>query len=120
METLLERYLTDAVNGLPLIAVVFLCVEVAKKFGAKGNLLLGISFAFGLVIGGCFMYAQAVPASFAEWFGLVIYGLGLGGITSLGLYDGLKGMTQRATVKAITEIEEKAVLSMGQDDQKVG
>jgi hypothetical protein len=68
---------------------VIALVEWIKKFGAEGAVLNAISMAVGALIGVAYWYAQSPLASFADWFGAVIYGLALGLVAS-GIYDATK------------------------------
>jgi hypothetical protein len=75
------------VGGIPLLVVIFGLVEFIKSFGLKGNWLTGASLFLGLVFGFAYKIAEAgVPATFAGWFVMVVFGLALGLITS-GFYD---------------------------------
>lgn len=74
------------VAGIPLVLVVFGLVEMIKSLGIKGPLLTVLSMVIGLLLGMAFQVAQAgVPASFAAWFSVVIFGLTLGLVAS-GFY----------------------------------
>jgi hypothetical protein len=75
------------VGGIPLLVVIFGLVEFSKSFGLKGNWLAGASLFLGLVFGFAYKIAETgVPATFAGWFVVIIFGLALGLITS-GFYD---------------------------------
>lgn len=77
------------VNGVPLVAVILGLVELSKSFGASGRLLTGISFAIGAVLGIFYQFSVAVPATAADWFGAVLFGLALG-LTACKLYDAVR------------------------------
>lgn len=79
---------SDAViNGIPLVLLIAGLVAFAKTMGLQGKALTVLSAVLGVVVGGMFQVSQSgLPADFAGWFGLVIYGLGLGVVTS-GMYD---------------------------------
>jgi len=77
---------TLLVNGLPLSAVVFGLVEFVKSFGLKGRWLTGVSMLLGLLFGVSYQIANAgLPASFASWFAVAVFGLVLGLVAS-GFY----------------------------------
>ena len=77
---------TLLVSGIPLTIVVFALVEFVKSFGLKGQWLTIISMLLGLALGICFQIAQGgLPADFAAWFSVVVFGLMLGLIAS-GFY----------------------------------
>ena len=78
---------TLLVGGIPLVAVVFGLVEFVKNFGLKGRWLTIVSMLLGLLFGVSYQIANAgVPASFAGWFAVAVFGLVLGLMAS-GLYD---------------------------------
>ena len=82
-----SQFSDAAVAGVPLFAVVLGLVEYAKTFGAKGNALRIISLAVGLVLGnGYQISALGLPANFAGWFAIEVYGLALGLVAS-GVYQ---------------------------------
>jgi hypothetical protein len=79
-----------AVNGIPLLFMVIGLVEYIKKFGISGDLLTASSMVIGLVLGvGYQISIVGSPASFADGFALIVYGLALGLVAS-GIYDTLK------------------------------
>jgi hypothetical protein len=78
------------VNGIPLLFVIWGLVAFVKSFGVEGRTLTTISLALGLVLGILYQLStNGVPTAFDGWFGVVIYGLGLG-IVASGLYDVVK------------------------------
>lgn len=81
------------VNGIPLIFVVMGLVELSKVLGARGKLLTILSLAIGLALGVLYQLSIAMPASFGEWFGAVIFGLALG-IVASGVYDAIGSATK--------------------------
>ena len=84
-----------AVNGIPLLFVVIGLVAYIKKLGVEGKALLGASMLIGMLLGGGYQISQiGVPADFAGWFGIVVYGIGLGLVAS-GIYDEVKDMLQK-------------------------
>lgn len=86
----MDNFATVSVLGIPLIFVVQGLVEYVKKLGLEGKVLLGVSLALGLVLGaGYQLAALGFPTEFAGWFGVGLYGLGLGVVAS-GVYDSKK------------------------------
>ena len=78
---------TLLVGGLPLSAVVFGLVEFVKSFGVRGHWLTITSMLLGLLFGVSYQIANAgLPAGFAGWFGVAVFGLVLGLVAS-GFYD---------------------------------
>lgn len=77
------------VGGIPLLAVVLGLVQFVKGFGVEGNAAKAVSMIIGLLFGVGYMLTQAMPADFAGWFAVVVYGLGLGLVAS-GIYDAAK------------------------------
>jgi hypothetical protein len=86
----------DAVSGIPLIFVVLGLVALFKKAGVKGNKLLLISMAIGILFGSGYMICQRRPPSgdwyilFVYFFGVLVYGI-LEGLIASGIYDIGKG-----------------------------
>ena len=74
------------VNGIPLIFVIAGLVAFCKTMGLVGKPLTAISLALGVVFGVLYQLSIAMPTTFAAWFATVMFGLGLGIVTS-GLYD---------------------------------
>ena len=87
----IEAFASAAVSGVPLVLFVVGLVEWLKRFGVQGAALNIAAMLIGLVFGGGYMIAQAVPADFAGWFGTAVYGLALGLIAS-GIYDAAKSV----------------------------
>lgn len=83
------------INGIPLIAVVLALVEWVKGFGVSGSTLRVVSMLIGVALGGAYMYSTAVPADFAGWLGLVVYGLALG-LSASGLFDAAKSVGNKS------------------------
>ena len=77
---------TLLVGGLPLSAVVFGLVEFIKSFGLKGRWLTIASMLLGLAFGISYQIANAgLPAGFADWFAVAVFGIMLGLVAS-GFY----------------------------------
>lgn len=83
-----SAFFSVSVAGVPLVFVVLGLVELTKRFGAAGKVLMGISMAIGLVLGVGYQLSvlPELPGSFAGWFAIVIYGLMLGLVAS-GVFD---------------------------------
>ena len=77
------------VFGVPMVAVILGLVELAKGFGFTGKVLTGISFGIGAVLGIFYQFSVKVPATAADWFGAVLFGLALG-LTACKLYDAVR------------------------------
>ena len=75
------------VAGVPLMVVIFGLVEFSKKLGLNGKGLTFFSMLLGLAFGIAYQIAiKGLPAGFAGWFAVAVYGLALGLVTS-GFYD---------------------------------
>ncbi len=75
------------VGSIPLTIVIFGLVEFSKSLGLSGKGLTILSLVLGLAFGVAYQISTAgVPAGFAGWFTVVIFGLALGLVTS-GFYD---------------------------------
>ena len=87
-----EAYVNAAVAGVPLLFVVLGLVQWFKAYNISGPALRGVSMGIGLLLGAGYQIAVVgLPADFAGWFAVVIYGLGLGVIAS-GVYDAASTM----------------------------
>ena len=74
------------VGGIPLTLVIFGLVEFSKSFGLTGKWLTGVSMLLGVLFGMAYKFSSSgIPAGFAGWFEVVIFGLMLGLVTS-GFY----------------------------------
>lgn len=83
----IAAFANAVVAGVPLLFVVIGLVQFTKKLGATGKVLIIISMAIGLLLGAGFQFATVgFPVNFAGWFGVIVYGLGLG-IVASGAYD---------------------------------
>lgn len=75
------------VGSIPLVVVIFGLVEFSKSLGLAGKKLTVFSLVLGLVFGIAYQISMAgIPAGFAGWFAVVVFGLALGLVTS-GFYD---------------------------------
>lgn len=90
----IQSYVDAAVQGVPLLFVVFGLVSWVKSFGVQGNWLRVASMVIGLILGCGYLFATiGFPVDFGGWFTNIVYGLGLG-IVASGVYDGLKSVTR--------------------------
>lgn len=75
------------VGGVPLFIVIFGLVEFSKSLGLAGKKLTVFSLLLGLIFGVAFQLANGgIPAGFAGWFTVAVFGLALGLVAS-GFYD---------------------------------
>lgn len=85
-----------AVNGIPLIALIMALVTwISDLVGAQGKIKMAIAMVVGIVLGVAYQLSVHVPATFGEWFFVVIYGLALGLFAS-GAWDVLKSAARSA------------------------
>jgi len=89
----MEDIMAYVVNGIPLVGVIIGLVELTKSFGASGKLLTGISFLIGAILGILYQYSIAVPETFSDWFGAIIFGLFMG-LTACKLYDAVRSASK--------------------------
>lgn len=84
--------INTAILQLPIMALVTLY----GKFGAAGKVQLALSLLTGFALGAAVMIADlGMPADFAGWLALVIYGL-MPGLVASGVYETGKGIATRA------------------------
>lgn len=82
------------VAGVPLLLVVIGLVEWVKKVNVPSNALPFVSMGIGLVLGSGYQIAEnGVPADFAGWFAVIIFGLAIGLVAS-GLFDAAKNIVK--------------------------
>ncbi len=90
-----------ASNGPIVVLVVLGLVTFYGKMGIQGRTQLVSALATGLVFGGAFMIAAlGLPATFAGWFSVVIYGLMMGLVAS-GIYDTGKELMAKVASKIL-------------------
>jgi len=79
------------VNGIPLVLLIAGLVAFAKTMGLQGKALTIMSMFLGLACGVALQVDKlgGWPVNFGGWFGMIVYGLGLGVFTS-GAYDLVK------------------------------
>lgn len=79
----------SADNAPWVLAVVLGLVTFWGKLGVKGVWQLVSSMLTGLLIGGMFdIAALGLPADFAGWFSVSMYGIAMGLVASLGYETG--------------------------------
>jgi hypothetical protein len=80
-------YANLLVGVVPLVVVIFGLVEFSKSMGLSGKALTIFSLLLGCAFGSAYKIAESgLPASFAGWFALLVFGLALGLVAS-GFYD---------------------------------
>ena len=95
------EFFSVAVAGVPLIFVVLGLVTLYGQFGLQGKVQLASSFATGLILGGAYQLAEmGVPAGFAGWFAIIIYGLALG-LVATGTYETYKQVINKSVSKQL-------------------
>lgn len=83
---------SSVVMGIPLVLVIIGLVEMIKKLGVTGNILIIVSMSIGLCFGVAYQYSLVPLIGFTAWFGSVVYGLALGLVAS-GIYSAVKSST---------------------------
>lgn len=82
------------INGWPIIPIILGLVELVKRLGLKGNVLIIVSMVVGLLMGaGNYIATLGLPSAFAGWFALIVGGLGYGLVAS-GIYDVIQKKAQ--------------------------
>lgn len=96
---------TDAsIAGVSIVFVVVGLTQWIKGFIAEESryrttAVRGASMLIGLVFGwGYMVSANGTPATFAQYFGNTVYGIGLGLVAS-GLYDSGKSLVESVFAK---------------------
>lgn len=76
-----------AINGIPLILIVFGLVEICKRFGIRGDWLTAASVFLGVLLYVAYSLTQSgSPASVGGWLAVIVTGLAYG-LTASGVYD---------------------------------
>lgn len=103
----LAVYFSAAAAGVPLVFVVFGLVWWAgRAFQLQGVTKYLTSLLAGLLLGGLYMLSATRPPAgdwwliFGYWFGVGVYGLGLGVLTSV-LHDAGQDWFARSVRKAV-------------------
>ncbi len=75
------------VGSIPLMVIVFGLVEFFKSLGFTGKVLTVVSMILGILFGMAYQIAAGgLPAAFAGWFAVIVFGLAIGLVAS-GFYD---------------------------------
>ena len=91
------------INGWPIIPIILGLVELVKRLGLKGNVLIIVSMVIGLLMGAGYYIASAgIPVAFAGWFALIVGGLGYGLVAS-GIYDVVQAKRPVDGVRPVSE-----------------
>ncbi len=113
----LEIFLKAAVTGIPLLFPVWGLVQLFKLFKKKngeqainGNVLLILSFAWGLILGGGYMVFATQPpvpdgnwyTQYVYWFAVGFYGISIGILASV-FWEALKTIVDKAIEKFIAK-----------------
>lgn len=86
MEILTTVYDAATVFGVPLLVFVIGLVQWIKSFGLEGKKVRALAMGVSLLLGTGYQFSVNPPTNFAQWFGVAVFGLGLG-LVSSGLYD---------------------------------
>ena len=86
------------VAGIPLLLVILGLVSFLKTWGVEGKWLTLASLLLGVLFGVLYQMSIKTPVDFPGWFAVVVYGLGLGLVTS-GLYDQVKEWTSKTPTR---------------------
>lgn len=78
-----------AVGGVSIVAVIVGLVEFSKQMGLTGRALTAAALGIGLAAGVAYRVSVALPTTYADWFGAVVYGLALG-LCAAGVNDWAK------------------------------
>ncbi len=107
MEINLAVYFSAAAAGVPLVFVVFgLVWWTGRAFRLAGRAKYITSLLVGLALGGLYMLSATRPPGgdwwlvFGYWFGVGMYGLGLGVLTAV-LYDAGQDWFARAIQRTV-------------------
>jgi len=97
----LKAFADASVTGIPLVVFVLaLTTWVADVVGAQGKQKMIIAMIVGLLAGGGYQLTQAMPASFAGWFAVAVYGISLGLLAS-GVWDTGRLLADKVLEKAL-------------------
>lgn len=84
---MLQDFFKDAVvAGIPLLILVIGLVQWIKDYGLQGKNAKLASLLIGLLLGFGYNLSVKIPVNFADWFTVLVFGLGLGVVAS-GIYD---------------------------------
>lgn len=86
---------SDAVvSGIPLVLLITALTQFVKEMGVGGKALRLTAACLGLAFGVAYQLSIAMPADFAGWLGVIVYGLGLG-VTASGMVDVARDLAGR-------------------------
>ena len=83
------------INGVPLMVLIVGIVQFSKELGLRAPWLRVLAAALGLLLGLASQLAAGIPADFAGWLGVVVFGLAVG-IAASGLVDAARDLQARA------------------------
>ena len=69
-----------------LILVIVGLVELTRRLGASGRLLIVLSLVIGVVLDVLYSLAQTPPVTYADWFSIGVHGL-VSGLAACGIVD---------------------------------
>lgn len=81
------------IAGFSTILIIAGIVELIKKLGVEGNVLILVSVAIGMVFGAVYRLVDMYPV-IQPWVELVYFGLAFG-LGASGLYDLTKRFTEK-------------------------
>lgn len=97
----LSTFISASTSGVPILFVVLALVFAGKRLGVAGRGLTALALVLGLGLGvGYQLAVVGVPAEFAGWFAVGVFGLGLGGLASL-TYDLAKNVVENSIAKIL-------------------
>lgn len=92
----IDYLISGAPQAPAVIALVMALTYGVGRMGAQGKVQFAIAAVLGFLLGGGLQAAtHGIPADFAGWFWLVVYG-GLMAITPSLLYDQAKELITRS------------------------
>lgn len=75
------------INGVPIVALIVMLVQVAKGLGLSGKTALrGLAVGLGVAFGVLYQLTLGPPAGIVWWVEAVIFGVALG-LAAFNLYD---------------------------------
>jgi len=81
------------IAGFSTVLLIAGIVELIKKLGLQGNILILVSVGIGMVFGVVFRVYEMFPVT-QQWIELAYFGLAFG-LGASGLYDLTKRFTQK-------------------------
>lgn len=106
------------VTAASLMVVVLGLVQWIKQtFTVSGRFVRGISMVVGVVLGILYQLSLAKVTSMGEWFGIVIFGIGVG-IAASGVYDVNKETQLLVVSQLFPEARGSALTPAGLEELK--